>query len=182
MIAILAREIRESVQSRWFVAVTAVFCALALGVSYLSFSGASALGFAGFSRTVAGLLNLTLLFVPLMGLLLGALTLAGEREDGTLGYLLAQPIGRGSVYWLKFAGQWASLTFAIALGLGLAGLVVGWRAGTGGLAAYATLAGASILLGAASLGLGILVAVFCATRLRALALALMLWVAFGFAL
>ena len=61
MTALLAREIQESMRSRWFLAMTAVFCAMALGISYLSFSGTGALGFAGFNRTVASLLNLMLL-------------------------------------------------------------------------------------------------------------------------
>jgi Cu-processing system permease protein len=180
MIAVLAREVRESVRSRWFLGVTAVFCVLVLGVSYLSFTGASTLGFAGFNRTVASLLNLILLFVPLMGLLVGAMSISGEREDGTLGYLLAQPISRGSVYVAKFAGQWLSLTMAIGFGLGLSGLIVGWKGGAEGTGAFAMLGVDAILLGAASLGLGVLVAVLCGSRLRALATALLLWVLFAF--
>lgn len=180
MMAILAREVRESARSRWFVAVTAVFCALALGVSYLSFAGAGSLGFAAFNRTVAGLLNLMLLFVPLLGMLVGALNLSGEREDGTLGYLLAQPVSRGAVFLAKLAGQGLSLAFAVGLGLGLAGLVVGWEAGSDGAVAYGLLALDAMLLGAASLAVGVLVAVVSSSRMRALATALVLWVLFAF--
>lgn len=182
MIPILAHEIRESVRSRWFLGVTAVFCMLALGVSYLSFSGAGALGFAGFSRTVAGLLNLMLLFMPLMGILVGALGFAGEREDGTLGYLLAQPVGRGAVYAGKFAGRAASLVFSTGFGLGLAGLVVGGNAGAAGARAFGMLALAAVLLGAASLGAGTLVGVLSGSRMRALVGGLLLWVLFAFVL
>jgi Cu-processing system permease protein len=106
--------------------------------------------------------------------------LSGEREDGTLGYLLAQPIGRTSVYLAKLAGQWISLTFAIGCGLGLAGLVVGWNAGLHDAFAYGILALVAVLLGASSLGVGVLVAVASASRMRALATALLLWVLFGF--
>lgn len=180
MIAVLAREIRESVRSRWFLGVTGVFCVLALGVSYLGFSGAKSLGFAGFNRTVAGLLNLMLLFVPLMGLLVGSLSLSGEREDGTLGYLLAQPVGRGPVFAAKFAGQWISLAGSVGLGLAIAGFVVGWEAGLGGGEAFLMLALVSVLLGAASLALGILVAVLSGSRMRALVTALLAWVFFAF--
>jgi Cu-processing system permease protein len=182
MIAILAREVRESVRSRWFLAMTLVFCALALGVSYLSFTGAGALGFAGFNRTVASLLNLMLLFVPLMGLLVGALGISGEREDGTLGYLLAQPVSRRAVYAAKWAGQGAGLAGSIALGLGLAGLVVGWEAGGEGAGAFAVLAFDALLLGAASLSLGVLFSVASGSRMKALVGALVLWVVFAFVL
>ncbi len=182
MNVLLARELREAVRSRWFGGVTVVFCLLALGVSYLSHAGAGALGFAGFSRTVGGLLNLMLLFVPLMGLLIGALGLAGEREDGTLGYLLAQPVSRGAVFASKLAGQGLSLAFSIGLGLGMAGFVVGWKAGTSGGAAFLTLALAAVLLGIASLSIGTLVGTSSASRMRALVWALLLWVLFAFAL
>ncbi len=182
MSPILAREIHEAVRSRWFLAVTAVFAVLAIGVSYLSFSGANALGFAGFNRTVASLLNLMLLFVPLMGLLVGAMGISGEREDGTLGYVLAQPVSRTSVYAAKMAGQWLALTFSIGLGLGLAGLVVGWEAGTDGAVAYGMLAVDAVLLGAASLALGVLIAVASRSRMRALSVALLGWVLFAFVL
>ena len=182
MRALLARELREAVRSRWFVLLTIVFAGLALGVSYLSWSGASALGFAGFNRTVASLLNLMLLFVPLMGLLLGALGLSGEREDGTLGYVLAQPVSRRAVYAAQFAGQWGALGLAIGLGLGVAGLVLGWRVGPDGAAAYGVLAGAAVGLAAASLACGTLLAVVAGSRMRALAAALCVWVVFAFVL
>ncbi len=179
---LLARELRDAVRSRWFAGVTGVFCVLALGVSYLGFSGADALGFAGFSRTVAGLLNLMLLFVPLLGLLVGALGLAGEREDGTLGYLLAQPVGRGAVFVSKLGGQGISLALSISLGLGLAGFIVGWETGTSGAAAFLTLALTAVLLGLASLAGGTLVGVAAASRMRALVTVLMIWVLFAFVL
>ncbi|MBI3268049.1 MAG: ABC transporter permease subunit [Planctomycetes bacterium] len=182
MTAILAREIGESLRSRWFLLVTGVFCTLALGVSYLSWSGADALGFAGFSRTVASLLNLMLLFVPLLALLVGALGISGEREDGTLGYVLAQPIGRGAVYLGKLLGQGASLGGAVALGLGLVGLVIGRQAGAEGAGAFAVLAVDALLLGAASLAIGVFVSVCAGSRLAALVFALVLWVLFAFVL
>lgn len=180
MIAIFAREIRSSLRSRWFVAVTVVFSVLALGISYLSFSGMGALGFAGFSRTVSSLLNLMLLFVPLMGLVVGSLGISGEREDGVLGYVLAQPVGRNGVFLAKLAGQACSLTFSIALGLGLAGTVVAWHAGPSGSGAYAVLAVTAVLLSSASLAVGVLVSVLAGSRMRALVTALLLWVAFAF--
>lgn len=182
MSALVIREIQDAIRSRWFLCVAAVFCLLALGVSYLSFSGASALGFAGFSRTVSSLLNLMLLFVPLLALLVGALGISGEREDGTLGYVLAQPVSRRTVYLAKLAGQGASLASAIGIGLGLVGLVIGWKAGSEGFGAYALLALDAVLLSAATLGIGVLVSVLAASRLHALAIALVLWVGFAFVL
>lgn len=180
MKTLVLREMHEAMHSRWLIAIAAVFALLSLSVSYLSFSGADTLGFAGFNRTVASLLNLVLLFVPLMGLVTGALGLAGEREDGALGYILAQPVSRASVFFAKFLGQGLCLSLAIALGLGLAGLVVGWEAGLDEAGSYGVLAGDALLLGAASLGIGLLVATFAGGRMKALTAALLVWVWIAF--
>ena len=68
-------------RSRWFVLAAACFLVLSLGLSMLGLAGAQRSGLAGFDRTTASLLNLALLFVPLVTLTLGGLGIAGELED-----------------------------------------------------------------------------------------------------
>src|SRR3989304_4796748 len=85
------KELRDALRNRWFLLFAAVFTLLALAFSYLSLAGAGVVGFAGFGRTTASLINLVLLIVPLMALTVGAQSLSAERERGTLAYLLAQP-------------------------------------------------------------------------------------------
>src|SRR5690606_39909351 len=58
----------------------------------------------GFGRTAAGLINLVLFLAPLMGLTLGAQAISGEREQGTLAYLLAQPVSLVEIFVAKFLG------------------------------------------------------------------------------
>ena len=80
---LLQKELRDSLRNRWFVLYTVAFTVLALGLSFLALSGAGVVGFAGFGRTAASLINLVLLIVPLMALTVGAQSLAAERERGT---------------------------------------------------------------------------------------------------
>src|SRR3974377_2223290 len=89
---IMRKELRDARRSRWFLLLAAMFSSLALAVALLGMSALGAIGGAGFGRTTASLLNLVILVVPLMGLLLSALSVAGEREDGTLLSILAQPV------------------------------------------------------------------------------------------
>ena len=120
-IATLANyELRASLRNRWFLLYALVFALLSVALSSLSLSGAGMFGFAGFGRTAASLINLVLLVVPLMGLTVGAQSLAGEREQGTLSYLLAQPVGRAEVLIGKLLGLSAALLAALMLGFGLA--------------------------------------------------------------
>ena len=126
VIAIVARkEVRDALRNRWFLLYAAAFAVLALALSRLSLGDTSAAGFAGFGRTAASLVNLVLLVVPLMGLTLGAASLAGERERGTLPMLLAQPVTRREVLLGKYAGLAQAQGAALALGFGLAGGHVG---------------------------------------------------------
>jgi Cu-processing system permease protein len=113
------KEINDSLNNRWFVLYAAAFTGLALLLSWLSLSsgGIGYSGFAGFGRTAASLVNLVLLVVPLMALTVGAGSLAGERERGTLHYLLSQPVNRAEVLLGKYLG-WPLPVRALALGFG----------------------------------------------------------------
>src|SRR5215470_8438279 len=96
------KELRDALRNRWFLLYTLAFIALSLAFSYLALAGAGMVGFAGFGRTAASLINLVLLIVPLMALTIGAQSLAGEQEKSTLAYLLAQPLNRLEVFAGKY--------------------------------------------------------------------------------
>lgn len=171
-----AREVREAVRSRWFVLSAASFLVLSLALSLLGLSGAQRSGLAGFDRTTAGLLNLALLFVPLLGLSLGALGIAGELEDGSLAALLAQPLTRAEVYAGKYLGLFAALAAAIATGFGCSGMIVAVAAGGGDARAFLSLAGLSVLLAAVSLAVGALLSVALGSRAKAAGAAFAAWI------
>src|SRR5262249_4353316 len=81
-IALVAgREAGQALGSRWFVLASGCFLVLSLGLSMLGLAGAQRSGLAGFDRTTASVLNLALLFVPLVTLTLGGLAIAGALED-----------------------------------------------------------------------------------------------------
>lgn len=174
---VAAREVREAVRSRWFLLSAASFLLLSLGLSLLGLAGAERSGLAGFDRTTAGLLNLTLLFVPLLGLSLGGLGIAGELEDGSLAMLLSQPLTRMEVYAGKYLGLLAALAAAIAAGFGCSGVIVAVGAGGGDAAAFLSLAGLAALLAAVSLALGALLSVALGSRARAAGAAFAAWIA-----
>jgi len=174
---VAAREIREAVRSRWFVLSSASFLVLSLGLSLLGLAGAQRSGLAGFDRTTAGLLNLALLFVPLVTLSLGGLGLAGELEDGSLAVLLAQPVTRIEVYIGKYLGLFGAVASSILTGFGLAGLAVGALAGGGNAIAFLQLVGLAVLLAAATLAVGTLLSAALGSRAKAVGGAFVAWLA-----
>ena len=89
---VMKKEVRDALGSWWLLVYAGLFTLLALGLSYIGQRNLGGLGFENFSRTTASLLNLCLLLAPLVALSLGAGAIAGERDRGTLTYLLAQPL------------------------------------------------------------------------------------------
>jgi Cu-processing system permease protein len=179
---LLKKEISDSLNNRWFVLYAAAFTGLALLLSWLSLSssGAGSGGFAGFGRTAASLVNLVLLVVPLMALTIGAGSLSGERERGTLAYLLAQPVNRSEVLLGKYLGLAGALLGALGLGFGLSAIVIAGRGGQTDTKAYALLVGFAFVLALGMLSLGFLISALTRKAAVATGLALFVWLTLVF--
>jgi len=179
---LLAKEINDALNNRWFMLYAAAFAGLALLLSWLSLSGGAGYsGFAGFGRTAASLVNLVLLVVPLMALTIGADSLVSEREQGTLPYLLAQPVSRAEVLLGKYLGLAASVLGALALGFGLSGMVIaGQGAHQTNAAAYGLIAAFAFGLALAMLSLGFLISVLARKVSVATGVALLVWLSLVF--
>ncbi len=180
-LALLAeKELYDSWRNRWFLLFTGAFSAVALALSWLSVTGVAGTGFAGFGRTAASLVNLVILIVPLMGLVLGAGAVAGERERGSLLYLLAQPLEPRELIVGKFLGLSLAVLSSVLLGFGLAGLLLTLRGAAGGPAPFLAFLGLSALLAAVAVSAGLLVSTLSSRGSVAAGLCLFLWLVFVF--
>jgi Cu-processing system permease protein len=174
---IAARELRDAVRSRWFALYTLAFAALGLGISYVSAAGAGGAGLAGFGRTAAGLINLVLLVVPLMGLTAGAGAIASDRERGMLPYLLAQPVSRLEVMLGKFLGVASALLSCLCLGLGACALILAWKGEATRPGSILWLTALALLLALAMLSMGMLISVIARKVSTAMGAAIFMWLA-----
>ena len=177
VLAFATKELRDARRNRWFLLHTGALAALSLGISALAVSSQGAFGLAGFGRTTASLVNLVMLVVPLMGLTLGALSLAQERERGTLLYVLAQPVTPAEVFLGKYLGLALALLASLALGFGASGLLIAWRVSGAQVQGYLGLAGLSFGLALASLGLGLVISAVARRASTAVGLAIFAWLA-----
>jgi Cu-processing system permease protein len=121
------------------------------------------------------LLNLVVLVAPLMGLLLGALSIVGEREQGTLATLLSQPVLVEEVFLGKFLGLASALVCALLGGFGLTALVIARGSGAARLDDYLLLAAWTCLFGLGYLSIGFLVSALARKTAAAMGVALFLW-------
>lgn len=178
VVAIAARDARAGLRTRWFLLYAAVFVLLSIGFSTVAMGGSDLTGQPGFGRTSAGLLNLMLLMVPLIGLTVGAQSLVADRQDRSLEYLLAQPVSAAEVFLGKYLGAALSLVLMLLTGFGCAGLVIALRGTTAEVGDFALLVGLTTLLGLGMLSVGYLISSFSPQTAAALGVAVTLWLAF----
>lgn len=178
VLTLAGKEIREGFRNRWVVATTLLLAALALTLALLGSAPTGSVGASRLDVVTVSLASLTIFLVPLIALLVSHDAIAGEAERGTLLLLLAYPVSRAAIIVGKFAGQVAILAVATVVGYGVAALAVGWNLGAASWLAFAAMTGASVLLGAVFLALGILASTLVRQRSTAGGIAVGLWLFF----
>ena len=174
---LLVKELRDSWRNRWFLLFAAAFTALALGLCWLSVAGVAGTGYSSLGRTAGSLVSLVLLVVPLMGLTLGAQSIAGERERGALLYLLAQPVDAVEVVAAKFLGLSAAVVTALLFAFGISAMAFSGQAAGGQLAPFLAFLGLALLLAVATVSTGLLLSALASRASTAAGLALFGWLA-----
>jgi Cu-processing system permease protein len=160
---VLSSQLRNVARSRWIPWYTGL---LALVTSLLIYFGGNG------ARALLSLVNLVLLLLPLVSVVFGTLYVYQAREFIEL--LLAQPVGRGSVYLGLFGGLFLPLVASLLVGVGLpVGIVaVGDPAAVRPLV---FLLAAGVALTAVFTAFSLCVAVLVDDRARGLGLALLVW-------
>jgi Cu-processing system permease protein len=166
---------RELIRNKWTTYFGVAFTVLAFLLSLVGSGETSDLS--SFDRSAALLLNVLLLFVPLLGLMLGAQVIAGDRENGALAYFMSQPLTKLQLFAGKAIGACAALMASVSVGFAAAGLGIAFSGG-GRVSGFLVLWSGSLLLISICVAIGIFISVGSANRSRATGLALMAWFAF----
>ncbi len=177
---VAARELRETLRSRWFWLWALAFAGLAAVLVTVALPGSEIGGYAGFGRTSASLVTLVQLIIPLMGLTLGALSIAGPRASGALRFLLSHPVSRTETFLGTYLGLAGALAAATAAGFGVAGLITVLAGVPADTTAFLRIALLSWLLAVASLGIGMLISTVTRTAGGALGGAVFAWLVLVF--
>ncbi|MHB8075818.1 ABC transporter permease [Desulfosporosinus fructosivorans] len=175
VMVVAEKELLESMRSRWLITFTIIFGLLALLISFFGLSGMGVGGYQGFNRVTASLLNLVLYLLPLIALVIGSSTIAGEKEVGSLHVLLTQPVSKSEVIIGKFLGLGFALMASILAGFGSAGVVIAWKTGTLNILDYLAFVILSIVLTLIFLSMSLLISVVTTRRSQAVALAILVW-------
>jgi Cu-processing system permease protein len=180
VVKIARKELKGTLSSRWFWMWVVAFVGLAGLLVMVALPSSSIDGQAGFGRTAASLVTLVQIIIPLMGLALGAMSIAGQRESGALRFLMSHPVSRTEAFWGIYLGHAAALGIAAGAGFGVAGLVTALRGVSGGTASFVWIALTSWFLAVAMLGLGMLISTFAVRSASALGIAIFIWLVLVF--
>jgi Cu-processing system permease protein len=93
--------------------------------------------------------------------------------------LFSQPVTRVEILLGKLAGLFGSIVVSTLIGFGLAGFIIGWRAGAEGLLRYPLLVMFSLWLALIFLSLSVLISAMCRRKARAFGVALVVWFFFA---
>jgi Cu-processing system permease protein len=173
MLVIAGQETRINIRNRWTVLFAGAFGVLALAISYFGLVTEGYAGVQGFERTTVSMLSLVLYLVPLIALIMSALSLTGDRGANEL--LFSQPVAREQILLGKLLGLFCSMMTAMVIGFGVAGTVIAIEVGTDGLLKFLSFTAIALLLALTFLSLGALLAIVGQTRAHALGLALFAW-------
>jgi Cu-processing system permease protein len=168
-------EMRGAARSRWLLGAAVLYGGAAVALTLVGLRSLRELGLGGAGSAIDGLVALGVLLPPLIGLLLGASSIAGPREHGTLSLIASQPIPRATVPWGTVVGLTATVWAALAAGLGLVAVVLAPVATAADAVGVAVAAGAGLAAAAVGVSLGVLVSTLSTTRSQATAVAAAVW-------
>lgn len=167
---IAKKEFMDNIRSKWILVIAVLFIILTIASSYLA--GGQSGGedvFGGMEDTVAALMSIYILLVPLIAILLGFSTIAGEAETGALFVVLSYPVKRIEVLLGKFLGLGSVLAITPLIGFGLSGVIIAATVGADEGVGFLVFIGLAIMLGLIYLSLIIFISSLVKTRIRAIA-------------
>lgn len=163
---IARKEIDDAIRSRMLWAIVAVFGAvsalMAVALSLVPQVGATsvtAVTMAGQSAQVLG---------PITALIAAYLSVAGERESGSIKVLLGLPPSRGDVVLGKVLGRGAVVAFGLMAGFLIAGIAIAVAYGSLPVVAFALVTVLTGVLGLVFVGIAVGISAATATRARAM--------------
>jgi ABC-2 type transport system permease protein len=163
------KEFQDAVRSRVLWGVVAVIAVMTgLSASLSAFVPALE---AGPETAIGGASQFAGLLVPIVALVAAALSIAGERESGSLKVLLGLPVSRGTVMLGKFLGRSGVVALGVGVGFGLSGVVVLLFYGRLPLGPFFATLGLTVLLGVVFVGIALGISALSPTRARAMTLA-----------
>ncbi len=180
--AVAGWELRLAVRGRLVLGTALTFTVVCVAATLLGLRSVSNLGLAGVGPGTGALINLAILFPPLMGIMLGANSLSSARERSLLPLMLVQPLSRLDHVCGVVLGLVGAVWLTIGFGFGASAVLLARVAGTADVGGLLAIVGSALGVGVVSVALGVAISALAGSRLQALGLSMGLWFLFAFAI
>ena len=125
--------------------------------------------FGNFEDTVGTIMSISVILIPIIAIMLGYSTIAGEAESGSLYVVLSYPVKRSEVLLGKFIGLGFVIVVSCIIGFGAGGVIIAATVGTASGLGFLIFIGLTILIGLLYLALTIMASAYCKRKVTALA-------------
>ncbi|WP_322525933.1 ABC transporter permease [Marinococcus luteus] len=167
---------KQYTRNQWMIWFGILFTLVS--TSFILFGGADANTYDGFNTTMASLLNVNLFLLPLILFVMGAVSVAAEKEEGLFTLVVSYPVSYLQLVVAKVLSLITAMLLILFFSYGVAA-IVGFFTGTAlapdTLILFLFL---SVLLVLLLAPLAILMGVCTSTKFQAMALALGIWAFF----
>ena len=182
VVAVAGWELRLAVRGRLVMGTALTFTVVCVLATLLGLRSVSSLGLAGVGPGTGALINLAILFPPLMGITLGANSLSSARERSLLPLMLVQPFSRLDHVCGVVLGLVGAVWLTIGFGFGASALLLARVAGTSDVSGLLAIVGSALGVGVVSVAIGVAISALAGSRLQALGVSMGLWFLFAFAI
>ena len=158
-------------------AAVIVFCVATGLVTILGLGSFRQVGLGSVGPAAAALINLALLLPTAQGLLVGAMTMTGDRERGFGAMLRARGVRPAVLVLTAWLAVALSSWLSIAAGFGVAAVIVAGNVPVDDLPAFSAIVGISLVAAAAATAVGVLIGTLASNRLQAMLAGLATWFA-----
>ncbi len=170
--SVAKKEFLDNIRNRWILIISILFFLIVIGYTYVATvtpipAGTDETEFF-MQTTITGLLGIAPLLIPLIAVILGFNTIAGEAESGSLTVVLSYPVRRIEVLLGKLLGLGSVITLSTVIGFGIGGIIVLGNSGGEYWLQYLAFIGLTILLGFVFLSLTIFVSSIAKKRIYAI--------------
>lgn len=182
VMAVAGWELRLAVRGRLVMGTAVTFTVVCVLATLLGLRSLSDLGLVGVGSGTGALINLAILFPPLMGMMLGANSLSSARERSLLPLMLVQPLSRFEHVCGVVLGLVGAVWLTIGFGFGASALLLAGVAGTADVGGLLAIVASALGVGVVAVALGVAISALSGSRLQALGVSMGLWFLFAFAI
>jgi len=180
ILVIANKELKDSIRNRWFLILSAIFFLLILQIPYIALMLLGMFSYTNIPGKTGIFLAHAISLGGLITIIVGSLSIVSEKEQGTLSYLLSQPVRKLEVITGKFFGLLIAISLMMSIGFGLAMLPSIGETEINNIGFDNFIYSVLVMVSSAAvmLGISLAISVISSSRTMAISLALFTWLFF----